>query len=133
LRRPDRGVRYSTQLTPVTITADPDAVVRVVRNLFDNAERHALTEIRVVVSVDPVNVMLTVANDGPPIPEEDRERIFEPFMRLDEARSLDIGGSGLGLAIARSIMAALGGSIVAVAAENGAEFKASFPLPAAAT
>ena len=60
-------------------------------------------------------------------PADDRERIFEPFMRLDEARSLDIGGSGLGLAIARSIMSALGGSIVAVAVEHGAEFRAWFP------
>ena len=52
-------------------------------------------------------------------------------MRLDEARSLDIGGSGLGLAIARSIMTALGGSIVAAAVDNGAEFRATFPAPAA--
>ena len=64
------------------------------------------------MSTDHDGTVLTVANDGPAIPEEERERIFEPFMRLDEARSLDIGGSGLGLAIARSIMTALGGSIV---------------------
>ena len=133
LRRPDNGVRYSTQLTPARIAADPDAVVRVVRNLFDNAERHASGEIRVVVSSDAGGITLAVANDGPAIPEDERERIFEPFMRLDEARSLDIGGSGLGLAIARSIMAALGGSIVTIAVEHGVEFRASFPLPAAAS
>ena len=66
-------------------------------------------------------------NDGPPIPDDERERIFEPFMRLDEARSLDIGGSGLGLAIARSIMTALDGSIVAVPVETGAVFIVWFP------
>ena len=66
-------------------------------------------------------------NDGPPIPDSERERIFEPFMRLDEARSLDIGGSGLGLAIARSIMTALDGSIVAVPVEDGAVFVVWFP------
>jgi signal transduction histidine kinase len=82
-----------------------------------------------VVASDVNGIVLTVANDGPAIPEAERERIFEPFMRLDEARSLDIGGSGLGLAIARSIMTALGGSIVAAAVESGAEFRASFPAP----
>jgi signal transduction histidine kinase len=130
LRRPERGIRYETSLVPARITADPDAVVQVVRNLFENAERHAATEIRVAVAPDDTVVVLTVANDGPAIPEDSRERIFEPFMRLDEARSLDIGGSGLGLAIARSIMTALGGSIVATAVDHGAEFKATFPAPA---
>lgn len=127
LRRPARDVGYRTELAAARVTADPDAVVRVVRNLFDNAERHAHGEIRVVVSSDPNGVTLSVANDGPSIPEDDRERIFEPFMRLDEARSLDIGGSGLGLAIVRSIMAALGGSIAAVAVAHGAEFRSWFP------
>jgi signal transduction histidine kinase len=133
LRRPERGIGYRTDFTTAEIDADPDAVVRVVRNLFDNAERHAAGEIRVVVAGDPNTVTLSVANDGPPIPVDDHERIFEPFMRLDEARSLDIGGSGLGLAIARSIMTALGGSIVAVAVDQGAEFRATFPSPAPVT
>jgi signal transduction histidine kinase len=126
-RRPERGVRYRSELATAEIAADADAVVRVVRNLFDNAERHAAGEIRVVVSHDSNGATLSVANDGRSIPADERERIFEPFRRLDEARSLDAGGSGLGLAIARSIMTALGGSIVAVDVERGAEFRASFP------
>ncbi len=127
LRRPGRGVAYHTHLMPAEIAADPDAVVRVLRNLFDNAERHAATSIGVMVTQEPNGVVLTVANDGPAVPTGDLERIFEPFMRLDEARSLDIGGSGLGLAIVRSIMTALGGSIVAAPVETGAEFRARFP------
>ncbi len=127
LRRPRRAITYSTELDPVSILADPDAVVRVVRNLFDNAERHATSEIRVAASGDKNGATLSVMNDGPPIPDSERERIFEPFMRLDEARSLDIGGSGLGLAIARSIMTALGGSIVAEPVETGAAFVVWFP------
>jgi signal transduction histidine kinase len=127
LRRPQRGIRYQTMLSPAQISADPDAIVRVVRNLFDNAERHAASAIRVAVVSDQSGATMSVANDGPPIPADDLERIFEPFMRLDEARSLDIGGSGLGLAIVRSIMSALGGSIVAVAVAMGAEFRAWFP------
>jgi signal transduction histidine kinase len=113
------------------IVGDYDALVRVVRNLLDNAERHAATEIRVTVADDATGATLVVANDGRPIPPEERERIFEPFMRLDEARSLDSGGSGLGLAIVRSIMSAFGGTVVAVETDAGAQFKASFPaLPA---
>ncbi len=133
LRRPQRGVRYVVDVAPAGINADPDAVVRVVRNLFDNAERHAAGEIRVTVTGDLHSVILSVANDGPAIPTDDLERIFEPFMRLDEARSLDIGGSGLGLAIVRSIMTALGGSIVALEVDHGAEFRATFPRPTPAT
>jgi signal transduction histidine kinase len=136
LRRPQRGIRYQTMLSRAPISADPDAIVRVVRNLFDNSERHAAGAIRVAVVSDQSGATLSVANDGPTIPADDLERIFEPFMRLDEARSLDIGGSGLGLAIVRSIMSALGGSITAVDVETGAEFRAWFPArtaPAALT
>ena len=128
LRRPDRGVAYHTHLMSAEIAADPDAVVRVLRNLFDNAERHAVANIGVVVTQETNGVTLTVANDGPAVPSGDLERIFESFMRLDEARSLDIGGSGLGLAIVRSIMSELGGSIIAAPVDTGAEFRAWFPL-----
>lgn len=133
MRRPERGVHYVTTSAPgvgvarAEVVADPDAVVRVVRNLFDNAERHAAGEINVALARDPGVVLLSVSNDGPAIPSDERERIFEPFMRLDEARSLDAGGSGLGLAIARSIMSALGGSIVAVDVGSGASFLVTFP------
>ncbi len=127
LRRPEREIRYRTELAPANVAADADAVVRVLRNLFDNAERHAVGEIRVAVAQDGDHVSLSVMNDGPVIPRDELERIFEPFMRLDEARSLDAGGTGLGLAIARSIMTALGGSIVAVDNAHGAEFRVTFP------
>jgi signal transduction histidine kinase len=133
LRRPEHGIRYRTELATAHVSADPDAVVRVLRNLFDNAERHAVAEIHVVLSQDGNDVALSVVNDGPVIPGDELERIFEPFMRLDEARSLDAGGTGLGLAIARSIMTALGGSIVAVAVGHGAEFRANFPARDPAT
>ena len=126
-RQPPRGVTYQTQFEPVVVTADEDAIIQVLRNLLDNAERHAASIIRVSLSGDAAGTKLSVANDGARIPESERDRIFEPFRRLDEARSLDTGGSGLGLAIARTIMQGFGGTLVADDRATGAAFTASFP------
>ena len=72
--------------------------------------------------------MLTVADDGPGIAPEDRERIFERFSRLDEARSADAGGSGLGLAIPRDIAVRHGGTLdVLVTNRPGATFELRLP------
>jgi len=104
------GVRAVVRMEVVgsgTGTADPDAVARVVRNLVDNAVRHARS--RVVVTVAPGAV--TVDDDGSGIPAADRERVFERFVRLDEARVREGGGSGLGLAIARELARDGGGDL----------------------
>ena len=86
---------------------DADAVGRVLRNLVDNAARHASSH--VLVTVRPGSV--TVDDDGSGIPAVDRERVFERFVRLDEAREREAGGSGLGLAIAREIARDQGGDV----------------------
>ena len=78
---------------------------RVVANLLDNAARHATSS--VAVSVDDSRIV--VDDDGPGIPEPDRERVFERFTRLDEGRARDTGGAGLGLALVRAVAAAHGG------------------------
>jgi signal transduction histidine kinase len=82
-----------------------------VRNLADNAVRHAETTVRFGVREHDAVSVVTVADDGPGIPREDRERIFERFARLDESRSRDDGGTGLGLSIVRDIVQRHGGSI----------------------
>jgi signal transduction histidine kinase len=87
---------------------DAPAVGRVVRNLVGNAGRHARS--RVVVTVADGRV--SVEDDGAGVPVEDRERVFERFVRLDEAREREAGGSGLGLAIAREIARDHGGDVV---------------------
>ncbi|GAA0940937.1 HAMP domain-containing sensor histidine kinase [Kribbella koreensis] len=76
---------------------------RAVENLVANARRHAAGEVWVVVRREGASALVEVIDDGPGVPAYERERIFERFVRLDDARSRDEGGAGLGLAIAREI------------------------------
>jgi signal transduction histidine kinase len=93
--------------------ADPDRLTQVLRNLVRNAVSHTTPDGRVDVVARAADGRLTIAiaDSGPGIAPEDRERIFERFYRTDEGRSSDAGGSGLGLAIARAIVEAHGGRI----------------------
>ncbi|SFP59974.1 MULTISPECIES: sensor histidine kinase [Actinomadura] len=103
-------------------------LARVLSNLLDNAERHAAGRIRVGLGAQEGATVLRVADDGAGVPPDDRERIFERFVRLDEARSRDDGGSGLGLAITRDLVLAHGGMItVGDAPEGGALFEVRLP------
>lgn len=101
---------------------------RLLRNLLDNAERHAAGGIGISVARKGSGCELAVWDDGPGIPEADRERVFERFVRLDEARSRDDGGAGLGLPIARAIASAHHGALTVEPSERGARLVARFPL-----
>lgn len=83
----------------VHVAGDPELLARIVRNLVNNARRYA--ESSVVISLTAVDTWarLDVSDDGPGIPPEDRQRIFDRFVRLDDSRGRDSGGTGLGLAI----------------------------------
>jgi signal transduction histidine kinase len=96
------------------LTADPDLVARVVRNLLENARAHAGPGGRVELSSAEYlagQLWICVDDDGPGVPPGERQRVFDRFHRSDPARSRASGGSGLGLAISRSIVAAHGGRI----------------------
>jgi signal transduction histidine kinase len=118
----------------VFVVGDPDQLTRLVRNLLDNADRHAAGKVRIAVSSrDRVTAVLQVADDGPGIPPGDRERIFDRFVSLRTSRTRHKGsadGTGLGLSITREIVLAHGGTITA-SAENpplaGATFTAYLP------
>lgn len=88
-----------------------DALTRALVNLLDNAVRHAEREVTVGVHVLPSSVGLSISDDGHGIPAGDRERVFDRFTRLDEARDRDSGGSGLGLPITRELLRRAGGTI----------------------
>ncbi len=110
--------------------ADPERVGRVLRNLVDNAVRHAASRVRVVVRQAGGSCTVTVEDDGNGVPVADRERVFERFVRLDEAREREAGGSGLGLAIARELAREQGGDVTLGDGELGG-LAATVRLPAA--
>lgn len=101
----------TTKVSAARVSGDAMGLRRVLRNLADNAARHARERIAFSLQEVDGRVVLTVDDDGPGIPEADRERVFERFVRLDEARTRDHGGTGLGLAIVAELVAAHGGTV----------------------
>jgi len=95
---------------PVLATVRPAALTRALRNLIDNAVRYG-DKAHVELKARSGNAIITIADDGPGLPQDQFENVFEPFVRLEGSRSRDTGGVGLGLAIARSIVRAHGGEI----------------------
>jgi signal transduction histidine kinase len=111
--------RYAGARVPVSI-ADGSAVYanvnseelrRVLANLVDNAVRHADSNVVLAVRAEGGGAVLSVVDDGPGIPPDERERVFERFARLDDARDRDAGGTGLGLPIVRELLHRSDGSI----------------------
>ena len=94
--------------------ADPERLRQVLSNLIDNAIKYGRPEGRVTIGGRPLDenrVELTVRDDGPGIPPEAKERVFERFYRVDKARAREQGGTGLGLAIVKNVMQAHGGEV----------------------
>ncbi|WP_367320206.1 sensor histidine kinase [Streptomyces sp. HUAS ZL42] len=130
---------------PLTVTAgpaalwlrlDPQRIRQVLDNLLTNAAVHtpAGTPVTVSVSVADSTAVVAVADAGPGIPPEDRERVFDRFYRVDKARSRDRGGSGLGLSVARSLVRAHGGTLELGGGVAGATvFTVRIPLGGAAS
>ena len=117
---------------PSTVLGDPGGLDRMLVNLVDNALRYARSRVSVTVAADGPWVLLSVCDDGPGIPGEDAERVFDRFTRLDDARSRDPAtgdGSGLGLAIVRATATAHGGT--AWLEDAGPGLRAMIRLPAA--
>jgi signal transduction histidine kinase len=126
--RATTSLAVEASLTPVKVRGDREALVRLVRNLADNAARHARTRVRLATAEDDGHAVLDVADDGPGVPAGERERIFDRFVRLDEARGRKAGGTGLGLAIVRQIAHEHGGTVeVTDAPAGGALFRVRIP------
>ncbi|MFB4320062.1 sensor histidine kinase [Actinomadura sp. 21ATH] len=102
-------------------------IVRLLANLLDNAERYGGGKVEVALRRNGATAELSVTDDGPGIPEADRERVFQRFTRLDTARSRGAGGTGLGLAIAREIAQAHGGTLKVDDHPAGTRFTLTLP------
>ena len=113
---------------PVQALADPDRLAQVMRNLLDNASRHATSRVKVTLARSDATAIITVDNDGPPVPEEKRATVFERFVRLDETRDRDSGGSGLGLAIVADLVHAHSGTVLATESDGWCRFEVTLPL-----
>jgi signal transduction histidine kinase len=109
--RQDAGCAIESVITPVRIVGDSTAISRVIRNLLDNAVRHATSRVDVFVGHRDGEAMIAISDDGPGIATQDRVRVFERFVRLDSDRSRSSGGAGLGLAIVTELVAAHGGTV----------------------
>ncbi|MDP4181700.1 MAG: ATP-binding protein, partial [Bacillota bacterium] len=95
------------------IMADPLRIKQAVVNIIDNAIKYSQKgKITVKLYEKQDNVLLEIADNGRGIPEELKDKIFEPFYRVDKARSREIGGNGLGLSITKEIIDKHGGEIV---------------------
>jgi signal transduction histidine kinase len=129
-RRPRRVPVDVRGVSAGQVRGRPDELARVVTHLLDNAARHADRSVAVGLGTsDDGSVVLTVDDDGPGVPDGDRERVFERFVRLDEARQRDVGGAGLGLAVVAAVTRSIGGSVSVTDSETlgGARFEVRFP------
>jgi signal transduction histidine kinase len=130
-RYPSPPVALRTPAAPCWVLGDPDALRRVVSNLVDNAVRHARTRVVLAARAEGRERVVAVTDDGPGIPAADRERVFDRFTRLDDARARDAGGAGLGLAIVRELVRRHGGAVRL--SDAGPGLRAEVRLPAAAS
>jgi signal transduction histidine kinase len=110
LRR-ETSVTIDAELVPTRLVGDPGGLSRVVRNVLENALRHATSRVELRVRSEGPNAVLVVGDDGPGIPEAERKRVFDRFVRLDSDRARSGGGTGLGLAIVAEVVAAHGGNV----------------------
>jgi signal transduction histidine kinase len=127
-RPADGGAHIEVHAEPVRVIGDRSQLVRVLRNLVDNAHRHARSQVLVTVVRQGDFAVVEVADDGPGVPAAERARVFERFVRLDDARARADGGSGLGLAIVAEVVAAHGGDVeLEESALGGALFRVRVP------
>ncbi len=110
------------------IRYSPHYLARVIHNLLRNACKYSQHEINIIIELTEKDILIHIDDDGVGILKQDRQRIFEPFSRLDESRSRLSGGHGLGLAIAKRIMDTHNGCIaIDDSSLGGARFTISLP------
>jgi two-component system osmolarity sensor histidine kinase EnvZ len=108
-------------------TVRPTSMTRCITNLINNAARYA-NEVWITIQSNEFDVIVTIDDDGPGIPEESRSEVFRPFHRLEPSRNSETGGSGLGMTIARDVIHGHGGQIaLGTAPAGGLRIEIRFP------
>jgi len=132
-RAESKAVQLANELPEITASADANRLEQVLANLVDNAIKYGRAQGHVAVGgkeLDDGKLEIFVSDDGPGIPAESLDRVFERFYRVDKARSRDQGGTGLGLSIVKHIVQAHGGEAWAKS-ESGKGATFFFTLPKA--
>lgn len=126
---PEHRWRLDLPASPVTVTGDAARLTQVLSNLLGNARNHTPPGTCVVTSLteEADSVVLTVADEGPGIPAEQQDELFERFTRGDASRQRATGSTGLGLSIVRAVVEAHGGSVTLVPGPEGATFRVELP------
>jgi signal transduction histidine kinase len=105
------GVSVDTSaVTPVRVMGDGAMLTRMIRNVVDNGRRHASSNLRFTSRYDGTDGVITIGDDGPGVSDVDRDRLFDRFVRADDARTRESGGTGIGLAIVKDIAQRHGGN-----------------------
>lgn len=117
--QPTTAVIDTSRISGAQVVGDRAALSRVVRNLLENAARYANSRVDVTLTEADGTATLTIDDDGPGIPPDDRTRVFDRFTRLDQARDRDHGGAGLGLAIAKEVVDHHAGTLAIDEGRNG--------------
>ncbi len=111
----------------VTMSCRPAAMRRAISNLVDNAVKYGGSA-AVTLTPEGDRVVLTIEDEGPGIPRHEREKVFEPFYRVERSRNSNAGGGGLGLSVTRSIIWEHGGDII-LASRKGGGLSVRLELP----
>lgn len=128
-RPPGRVPITTTPGPPADIEADQTELRRAIANLLDNAVRHAHTHVNTRITTTNDLVTVHIIDDGPGVAPNDRQRVFQRFTRLDDARDRDNGGSGLGLSIVAQIVHRAHGTVELTDPQNGHGLEARINLP----
>ena len=116
-----KNIRLTGRCKDITMTGSDILIYRLVYNLVENAVKynHSGGQVTVTAYQKEKHIYLSVEDTGSGIPEELRERVFEPFFRVDKSRSRELGGVGLGLALVREIVRVHDGSITVKPSPSG--------------
>ncbi|WP_414839370.1 sensor histidine kinase [Carnobacterium sp. TMP28] len=129
-KKKNMQIEVTSKQDVIMMEADTEKVVRVFNNLVSNALNYGDNGLKISIEVEKIEseVIISVNNDGNPIPPQSLNQLFERFYRVEESRSQETGGTGLGLAIAQSIVELHGGYIYAKSDEKLTQFIVHFPL-----